>query len=78
MKDKQNDVKKFIRERRGAYLRKLHKLTAGDGLSPLKRPSDRFATTYAAGCLAIKYDILAWSRDALLRAILSCQLDQLS
>ena len=78
VKDKQNDVKKFIRERRGAYLRKLHKLTARDGLSPLKRPSDRFATTYAAGCLAIKYDILAWSRDALLRAILSCQLDQLS
>jgi len=77
VKDKQNDVKNFIRERRRAYLRKLHKLTARDGLSPLKRPSDRFATTYAAGCLAIKYGILAWSRDALLRAILSCQLDQL-
>jgi uncharacterized protein (DUF927 family) len=77
MQDKQKTVKSFIRERRQAYLRALERLTAKDGLSPLKRPSDRFATTYAAGCLAIKYGIVGWGRKALLKAILSCQLDQL-
>jgi uncharacterized protein (DUF927 family) len=77
VKDKQKTVKKFILERRHAYLRALERLTANDGLSPLKRPSDRFATTYAAGSLAIKYGILRWRRGDLLKAILSCQLDQL-
>src|ERR1700739_1318938 len=43
----------------------------------LGRSLGRFATTFAAGRLAIKYGILPWKRDDLLRAVLSCPLDQL-
>ena len=46
-------------------------------MKPLRRASDRYATTFAAGALGAKYGILPWSRKALLRAILTCQLDQL-
>jgi putative DNA primase/helicase len=76
--DEDTAVKEFVRARRRAYLRSLARLTADQGLSPLKRPSDRFATVYAAGGLAIKYGIVGWDRKALLNAILSCQLDQLT
>lgn len=75
--DKPKVVKNFIRARRLRYHHALKNRTAKYGLSPLKRPSDRFATTYAAGCLAIRYGIVEWDRKALVNAILSCQLDQL-
>jgi putative DNA primase/helicase len=44
---------------------------------PLERASARFATVYAAGALAISLGVLNWDRDALRKAILSCQLDGL-
>ena len=47
----------------------------GRDLRPLNRASGRFATTFAAGSLAIKYQIFRWSREDLLEAILTCQLD---
>ena len=43
----------------------------------MSRSSGRFATVYAAGCLAIRYKIFLWKRKELLHAILSCQLDGL-
>jgi len=38
----------------------------------------RLATVYSAGSLAIRYGIFTWSRNDLLRAVLSCQLDGLT
>jgi hypothetical protein len=46
-------------------------------LRPLNRASERSATVFAAGSLAIRYKIFLWDRDELLQAILSCQLDGL-
>ncbi len=37
-----------------------------------------FATVYAAGALAISLGVLDWDRNALRKAILSCQLDGLT
>ena len=44
---------------------------------PLGRASEKFATVYAAGALAISLGVLDWDRDVLRKAILSCQLDGL-
>jgi putative DNA primase/helicase len=68
-------LKQWLEIERQVYLKRIAK--AAKGLSPLKRASDRFATSFAAGSLAIKYGILPWSRKKLLHAILSCQLDGL-
>ena len=51
-----------------------------EDVKPLNRASERFATVYAAGALAIKLGVLEeldWDRNALRKAILSCQLDGL-
>jgi putative DNA primase/helicase len=68
---------RFLRSRRDAYLRKRRDASKDKNVQPLHRVSDRFATVYAAGSLAIKYKILPWKRKDLLRAILSCEIDQL-
>jgi putative DNA primase/helicase len=70
-------AKKFVAARRNYYINLVRKKAAAKGLKPLERATARFATVYAAGCLAIKYGIFAWGRRDLLRAILSCQLDGL-
>jgi putative DNA primase/helicase len=70
-------LKKFLRERQAYYLKLSNAKTEAEGLRPLNRVAGRFATVYAAGCLAIRYGILPWSRHALAKAILSCQLDGL-
>jgi putative DNA primase/helicase len=70
-------LKKFLKAERSHYLKKLKAEVEADGLRPLNRNSGRYATVFAAGSLAIKFGILAWSRKKLLKAILSCQLDQL-
>jgi putative DNA primase/helicase len=78
VKDCQTDKKalrEFLAKQRKTYLRRLE--TEANGLKVLKRTSGRFATVYAAGSLAIQYGILPWNRKQLLKAILSCQLDQL-
>lgn len=71
-------AKKFVAARRKGYLKPLRKKAAAKGLKPLERATARFATVYAAGCLAIKYGIFTWARKDLLRAVLSCQLDGLT
>jgi uncharacterized protein (DUF927 family) len=70
-------LQRFIKNQRKRYLRAINDAIRDKSVTPLKRASDRFATTFAAGCLAVKYQIVPWSRQKLLKAILSCQLDQL-
>lgn len=71
-------AKRFVSARRTYYIARLRRAAAAKGLTPLERATARFATVYAAGCLAIKYGIFTWNRRDLLRAILSCQLDGLT
>ena len=80
--DDRRKLKRWLERRRRQYLkalkRELKKLkAAGIVLKPLKRASGRFATTFAAGSLAIKYGIFLLRRKELLAAILSCQIDGL-
>jgi putative DNA primase/helicase len=70
-------LKQVLKEERKAYLQALQATTEAQNLRPLNRASGRFATTFAAGSLGIKYGILPWTREDLLQAILSCQLDGL-
>jgi putative DNA primase/helicase len=70
-------LRRFIKNRRKRYLQAINTATREGSIAPLKRASDRFATTFAAGCLAVKYQIVPWSEGKLLKAILSCQVDQL-
>jgi len=76
-KDGADPVRHFLQRERKRYLKSLNRRATAKHFKPLRRISDRFATTYAAGCLAIKYGILPWNRKRLLRAIRSCQLDHL-
>jgi uncharacterized protein (DUF927 family) len=68
-------LRQFLRERRKGYLSKIQSVAERQGLRLLNRVSGRFATVYAAGCLAIRYGIFNWTRKELLQAILSCHLD---
>jgi putative DNA primase/helicase len=70
-------AKKFVAARRNGYINIIRKRADDIGVKPLERATARFATVYAAGCLAIKYGIFTWGRKDLLRAVLSCQLDSL-
>lgn len=70
-------AKRFVSARRIYYVKRLKRVAALQGLKPLGRATDRFATVYAAGCLAIKYGIFTWNRTDMFRAVLSCQLDGL-
>jgi putative DNA primase/helicase len=70
-------LKRFLSRERIAYLQTIRTQAQAEGLRPLNRASGRFATVFAAGSLAIKYQIFRWDRQALLQAILSCQLDGL-
>jgi putative DNA primase/helicase len=76
-------LKKWLKRRRSEYLTTLRnevaKMRGADPSvkAPLQRASDRFATVFAAGAFAAKHGIYPCSRDELLTAILSCQLDGL-
>jgi putative DNA primase/helicase len=70
-------LKQFLKAERNVYLQAIKAQAQAQNLKLLNRASGRFATTFAAGSLGIKYGILRWSRDDLLQAILSCQLDGL-
>jgi putative DNA primase/helicase len=77
-KDSRFAAKKFVAARRKYYIDRIRQEAKSKGLKPLERATARFATVYAAGCLAIKYGIFTWSRKALFLAVLSCQLDGLT
>lgn len=70
-------LKRFLSRERLAYLQAIKTKAENEKLKPLNRASGRFATVFAAGSLAIKYRIFRWDRQALLQAILLCQLDGL-
>jgi uncharacterized protein (DUF927 family) len=70
-------LKRFLSRERAAYLQAIKTRAQAEELTPLNRASGRFATVFAAGSLAIKYQIFRWNQQALLQAILSCQLDGL-
>ena len=72
-----NNLKKFLRMRRKAYRGAIASACQKEDLTSLTRTSSRFATVYAAGCVAIRYEVLPWSRTQLLKAIMSCQLSGL-
>jgi len=71
------ELKEFLKHERGVYLKAIDGKAQAESLTPLKRASERSATVFAAGSLAIRYKIFPWDRDELLQAILSCQLDGL-
>ena len=80
IKDRRRDatgLKQFLTRERAAYLQAIKTRAQSEELTPLNRASGRFATVFAAGSLAVKYRIFRWDRQALLQAILSCQLDGL-
>jgi putative DNA primase/helicase len=76
-------LKTWLNRRRQQYLKELQvevkKLLSENPnvKPPLERAAGRFATTYAAGALAIKYGVFLLPRKQLLAAILACQLDSL-
>jgi hypothetical protein len=76
-KNSRSAAKRFVSARRTYYIGRIEKEAESSGLTPLKRATARFATVYAAGCLAIKYGIFTWRRRDLLRAVIGCQLDSL-
>jgi hypothetical protein len=71
-------ARKFVSARRTYYINRIRQEAKSKGLKPLERATARFATVYAAGCLAIKYGIFTWGRKDLFHAVLSCQLDGLA
>jgi hypothetical protein len=70
-------AKKFAAKRRAWYTEAAKRKANSLGVKPLQRATSRFATVYAAGCLAAEYDILPWKRSELSQAVLSCQFDGL-
>jgi putative DNA primase/helicase len=80
VKDRADDpagLKQFLKAERNVYLQAIKTQAQAQNLKPLNRASGRFATTFAAGSLGIKYQIFPWTRDDLLQVILICQLDGL-
>jgi putative DNA primase/helicase len=81
VRDRRRDstgLKQFLKQERNAYLKAIKAQADAANLHPLNRASGRFATVFAAGCLAIRYELFQWDRQQLLQAILSCQLDGLN
>jgi len=68
------ELKSVLSDYRARYQKAAKKAMESQGLNSLTRTSSRFATVFAAGCLAITYGILPWSKKQLLEAILECHL----
>jgi putative DNA primase/helicase len=70
-------LRKSLRGWRNEYARALKAKSRAENLKPLQRSTGRCATVYAAGRLAMTYDLVPWTEKQLLDAVLSCQLDGL-
>jgi putative DNA primase/helicase len=68
------DLQKLLAKYRARYRKVLRQAIQAEGLRCLTRTASRFATVYAAGRLAIRYEILPWSSKRMRQAILECQL----
>jgi len=73
----EKDLRKQLNADRKAYLKELTAKLSPTDRKPLNRVTGRYANTFSAGCLAIRFGILPWKREELLEAILSCQMDAL-
>jgi putative DNA primase/helicase len=68
------DPKKLLAKYRARYRKDVKEAIKAEGLRCLTRTASRFASVYAAGRLAVRYEILPWSSKRLRQAILDCQL----
>lgn len=82
-KENKHRLKRWLGKRRKRYFERLATMldslnNTGTAFSPpLERASERFATVYAAGALAIRYGTFPIKRADLLTAIIRCQVDGL-
>jgi hypothetical protein len=70
-------VQAFVYERQRTYREAADRIRSLAGRN-LTRISDKFATIYIAGCLAIRYHILPWTEAELLAALLTCERDHVA
>ncbi len=70
------EILEFVKARRRAYKRRASKIVAHG--RDLRRVHGKLATVYAAGCLAIRFKLLPFTRAELLEAILKCERDHVS
>ena len=76
LKKDRAELEAFVTARRDGYLREATKIPAPD--RDPGRLHGKFATIYAAGCLAIRFGILPFKRAELLAAILTCERDHIA
>jgi len=67
----------FLCARRDRYLTEAERIRSRTGRD-LTRVSDRFATMHAAACLAVRYEILPFTEEEVLAALLTCQRDHVA
>jgi putative DNA primase/helicase len=70
-------LRKSLAGWRKEYARVLKSKAQAEHVKPLRRSTGRCATVYAAGRLAMTYDLVPWTETQLLQAVSSCQLDGL-
>jgi hypothetical protein len=75
--DDEAGLASFVAKRRLYYIRKLSEEADAAGFRPLQRPTHRFASLYAAACVAIEVGVLDWERTDIRDALLSCHMDGL-
>ena len=66
----------FVNARREAYLKAAESIPAPG--RDVDRLHSKFATIYAAGCTAIRFQILPFSKDELRDAVLTCERDHIA
>jgi hypothetical protein len=66
----------FVNARREAYLKAAESIRAPG--RDVDRLHGKFATIYAAGCTAIRFQILPFSKDELRGAVLTCERDHIA
>jgi hypothetical protein len=70
------EVIRFFNARRRAYRRQASKIVAPG--RDLNRIHGKLATVYAAGCFAIHFELLPFSRGDLIDAVLTCERDHVA
>jgi putative DNA primase/helicase len=70
-------VQAFVEERQQTYWNAAVDIKSGAGRD-LTRLSDKFATIYIAGCLAIRFKILPFTEAEALAALITCQRDHVA
>lgn len=67
----ETELKNWLERRRSYFKKKAEQELRGS--RDLSRFHEKFATIYAAGCLAIEFEVLSWKRKSLSKAILKCE-----